>query len=81
LAPIGPELERHHDAADHAHSERQREDSEPEIKYASVDRIAGLKAHAFDRREPRRKPDCEGGENNVKADDERELQARKKDRI
>jgi hypothetical protein len=75
-APVGAELEGHDDAGDHAHAERHREDLEPEVEDAPVQGIAGKQPRAFDGRQPRRQPDGEGRENDVEADDKRELDAR-----
>jgi hypothetical protein len=73
-APIGAELERHHDTANHAHCERQAEYLEPEIENASVYLFAGRQPHSLDCCEPGGEPDRESGENNVEADDECKLQ-------
>ena len=80
-APVGAELEGHDDPGDHAHAERHREDLEPEIEDAPVERIAGDEPHALDRRQPRRQPDREGRKDDVEADHEAELDARQEDRI
>ena len=77
-APVGAELKRHDDASDHAHAERQREHLQPEVEHAPIDRIAGREPHSFEGREPSGEPDGEGGKNDVEADDEGELDARKK---
>jgi hypothetical protein len=74
-APIRPELERHHDAADYAHGERQSEYLEPEIENAPVDRLAGHEPHSFDRGEPGGEPDGERRKNDMEADHECKLQA------
>ncbi len=75
-APVGAELERHHDAGDHAHAERHCKDLQPEIEDAPVERVAGDEPRAFDRRQPRRQPDRECREDDVKADDESKLEPR-----
>jgi hypothetical protein len=74
-APVGAELEGHHDAADHAHGERQREDPQPKIEHSPVHWITGRETHPLDRGEPSREPDRKGGEDDVEADDERKLQS------
>ena len=78
-APVGAELEGHDDPRDHAHAERHRKDLEPEVEDSAIERIAGEKPHAFDRRQPRRQAHGESREDDVEADDERELDARQKD--
>ena len=80
-APVGAELERHDDAGHDAHAEGDREDLDPEIEHAPVERVAGGQPRALDRRQPRGQPDREGREDDVKADDERELDARQEDGI
>jgi len=73
-APVGAELKRHDDAADHAHAEGQREHLQPEVEHPAVDFVAGGHARAFQRRQPGREADGERGEDDVEADDEAKLQ-------
>ena len=77
--PISAELERHDDAADHAHPKRK--DLEPEVEHAPVDRVAGRQPHSFDRSQPGGEADCEGGKDNVEADNEGKLDTRQKNGI
>jgi hypothetical protein len=44
-------------------------------------RISSREMHPLDRGEPGGEPNRERGENDVEADDERELQAREEDRV
>ena len=80
-APVGAELERHHDPGYDTHAERHRKDLEPEIEHAPVERVAGSQARALDRRQPRRQADRECREDDMKADEEAKLEARQENRI
>ena len=74
--PVGAELERHHDAGHDAHAERHGEDPRPEHRQAEIDRIALDDVQSFEQNDERCEPDGERGQQNVKRDDERELNAR-----
>ena len=80
-APVGAELKRHDDPGYDAQAERDRENLQPEIEHAPVERVAGGEPRALDRRQPCRQADREGREDDVKANDETKLQAREKNRI
>ena len=73
-APVGAELEGHHDAADHAHAERQSKYLEPEVEDPPIELVAGQQPHAFERCKPCGEPDREGWEDDVKTYHKRELQ-------
>jgi hypothetical protein len=75
-APVGAELERHHDARDDTHAERHREHLEPEVEQPPVHWVAGRQRHALDGREPGGQSDRECRKDDVKRDDERELDPR-----
>src|SRR5262249_17265359 len=75
-APVGAELERHDDAGHDPHAERHREHLEPEVEHPPIEGVTGGQPRALDGREPRRQPDRERREDDVKADDKRELEAR-----
>ena len=79
--PVGAELERHHDARHHPHAERDREHLEPEVEHAPVERVARSEPRALDRRQPGSQPDREGREDDVEADEERELEPREENGI
>jgi hypothetical protein len=79
--PVGAELKRHDDAGHDSHAERHREHLQPEIEHPRVENVAGSQSRALDRREPRRQPDRECREDDVKGDNERELEARQENRI
>src|SRR6202007_356591 len=75
-APVGAELEGHHDAADHAHAERQSKYLEPEVEDPPIKLVAGQQSHAFKSCKPGGKPNGEGWEDDVEADDKGELDPR-----
>jgi hypothetical protein len=75
-APVGAELERHDDAGHHPHAERYCEHFEPEVEHSPIEYVPRGQPRALDRRQPCRQPDRERREDDVKADDKRELEAR-----
>ena len=80
-APVGPELERHHDARDHTHAEGNGEELEPELGQPQVDRAAGEEVQALEDRDIRRQPHREGRQEDVQGDHPDELEARQQHRI
>ena len=80
-APIGAELERHHDAGHHPHAERHCKHARPEDGQAEIDRIPLDRVQPFEQDDERSKADRECRQQDVKRDDERELKARQQDRI
>jgi hypothetical protein len=54
---------------------------QPEVEYPPIERVAGGQPRALDGRKPRRQPDGERRENNVKRDHKPELKAREESRI
>src|SRR5215467_12892936 len=74
-APIGTELERHDDAGDHAHPERDREYLDPERRDADVDIASGCKPKALEHGDERAKPDGEGRQQDVPGDYPGKLQS------
>ena len=81
LAPVGAELIREDDPRDDAHGEGYREDARPEPGELAVARLAGAPPDDEERRDPGRKADREGREDDVERDREGELQTREKDGI
>jgi len=61
LAPVGAELERHHDAGDDAEPEGDREDAQPQVEQSPVDRLPGALVQDLEQREPRREPMVNAG--------------------
>ena len=80
-APVGAELKRHHDARDDAHSERHRENLQPERGKPPIDIALGDPPVEFERGNKARQADRESRQKNVKSDDPRELEAGQKDGI
>ena len=80
-APVGAELERHDDARDHAHSERDRENLDPERRQPEVDLAAGREMRAFENGYEGRQPDRESGKQDMPTNDPAELDAGENDRI
>src|SRR4029077_3496204 len=80
-APVGAELERHDDPADHPHAEGEGEELEPKIEDPPVELVACPQPRAFERGKPCREPDREGWKDDVETDDESELQPREQNRI
>ena len=73
--PVGAELVGHDDAADDAHRKGDRENAQPVAEQVEIFLLAGHQPARFEHREKARQPDREGGEDEVKADRERELRA------
>src|SRR5207253_6877959 len=80
LAPVGAELEGHHNARNDAEPERDTEDLEPEFEQHSVRRAPRRDVHRLEHGEPCRQPHGERREDDVKRNGERELQPRQKER-
>ena len=80
-APVGTELERHHDSRHDAHPERDRKDLDPERRDPEVYALRGGEVQPFQHRDVGREPDRERREQEVKGDDERELDAGEQQRI
>jgi hypothetical protein len=76
VAPVGAELERHHDAGHDAHAEHDGENLDPELREAEVDRVFGLEVEAFQYRDIGGKANAEYREDGVERDHECELDAR-----
>ena len=74
-APVGAELERHDDARDHPHAERDREDPGPELGQLAVERAPGREPARLEHDQPGREPDRERREQDVERDRDGELHA------
>jgi hypothetical protein len=74
--PVGAELVGHHDARDHAHAERDREDLQPVIEQVDEDFAPGPQPERLQHCEIAGKPDREGGKHDMKRHRERELRPR-----
>lgn len=74
--PVGAELVRHDDARHHPHCKDTREDLDPVPQQVHVVLATCLESQAFQHRQVTGQPDGDGGEEEVEADGERELDAR-----
>src|SRR6266851_15873 len=73
FAPVGPELEAHHNTGDDAETERHPEDLEPELEDQTIDWPAGREMQRFEHGQPGRQPDREGRKDDVERHGECEL--------
>ena len=80
-APVGAELERHDDAGDDAHAERDRKNPQPELREIEEHGAPGQRIGAFKEGDERGQADGEGRQKDVPADDPGELDAGEEFRI
>ena len=80
-APVGPELERHHDPGNHSHPERHCEQAQPELRQAQEDGPAGEHVRAFEHGDVSRESDGERRQQDVHCDHPRELHSRQEEGI
>jgi hypothetical protein len=76
LAPVGAELEGHHNAGHDTEPERDGKDSQPEVEQPTIDGLLEHQGARFEKGEPGRKPDRERGKDDVERHREGELDAR-----
>ena len=76
LAPVGAELEGHHDAGDDTEPEGDAENLEPELKKYAVRRAPGREMQRLEHGQPSRQSDRERWKDDVERDGESELQPR-----
>ena len=80
-APVRPELERHHDAGNHAHAERHGKYLQPELRQPQEYRPRGREMQDFEYRDVGSEPDGECGQQNMQGDNPDELQPRQQERV
>src|SRR5262249_57036945 len=76
LAPIGAQLERHHDTGDDTETESDAENLEPEFEDTAIRRTTGDEVQCLENRQPCRQADRERRKDDVKRYSERKLQPR-----
>jgi hypothetical protein len=76
-APVGAELERHHDAGDDTHAEGDREDLDPESGEPEIDLFPGDEMQALQHSDEGSEADGEGRQQDMPGNHPDELQARK----
>ena len=76
LAPVGAELEGHHDAGDDTEPEGDAENLEPELEKDAVRRSPGREMQRLEHGQPSRQSDRERWKDDVERDGESELQPR-----
>ena len=81
VAPVGAELEGHHNARHHAHAKHHREHLGPKGREFCPGRVVGFKRQALEHCNVGRKPDGKHRKDSVEGHHERKLDSRQKDGI